>query len=572
MIRPAEGQRQMAQLARMACVILLCVCISLLIRSPFGSTATFEQPQLAMPRVKFGGIYRRVLHDNPSTLDPASLTDIYGRAVVSQIFDGLVQFDSNLNPIPAIAEFWEASRDGRTWTFTLRRGAKFHNGREVTAQDFVYSFTRLLNPKTPVSVADLFRRIQGARHFMEGKTQHVTGLKAIDHYTFQIVLEEPFAPALAVLGLANAAVVPRDEVEKPGDRFKRAPIGTGPFKFVRWEPNQEIVLEANDQYYEGRPFLDAVVFKIVPGAKLEERFAEFLKGNLEEAMIPSGKIEEVRADPQYRKYRRFSKPTLSLLYIGFNTQVKPFDDRRVRQAFNYAVGKEAIVQGITRMGNIVAVGAASPGMPGYDPDLQGYHYDLDKAKRLLAEAGYPNGVDFPTVQLWSFEKTESVKAELAAYQKYLADLGVKVDIHFAPNWPAYKAMLEQGKLPMFRLAWYADIPDPDNVFSPLLHSASPTNRTFYRNPRVDQLLEEARKELHEAQRVALYREVEHIIMDDAPWITQHHYVLNYLYQPYVRGVEVNLLGQRSIPMKKIWFDNSRAEGSAGATTGFQLSQ
>jgi oligopeptide transport system substrate-binding protein len=572
MIQSAEGERQMGKSVRITRMDLLCVCLSLLIHSPFGSAETLGQPELATPGAKFGGIYRRVLHDNPFTLDPAALTDIYGRAVVRQIFDGLVQFDAHLNPIPAIAEFWEASRDGRTWTFTLRRGAKFHNGREVTAQDFVYSFTRLLNPKTPVSVADLLRRIQGATQFMEGKTQSVTGLKAIDHYTLQIVLEEPLAPALAVLGMAKAAVVPREEVEKLGDRFGRAPIGTGPFKFVRWEPSQEIVLEANDQYYEARPFLDAVVFKIVPGSKLEERFAEFLKGNLEEAIIPGERVEEVRGDPRYRKYRRFSKPTLSLLYIGFNTQVQPFDDRRVRQAFNYAVNKEAIVQGITRTGDIVAVGAVPPGMPGHDPDLQGYDYDIDKAKRLLAEAGYPNGVGFPMVQLWSVQKAESTQKELAAYQQYLADLGVKVEINFAVNWPTYQTMLKQGKLPMFRVAWYADIPDPDNMLSPLLHSTGSSNYTFYRNPRVDQLLEQARKTLDEAQRIPLYHEVERIVMDNAPWITQHYYVPNYLYQPYVQGVEFNLLGQRLIPMKKIWFENSHAEGSAGATTDVRPGQ
>jgi oligopeptide transport system substrate-binding protein len=562
----------MAKPVRMALVVLLCVCLSLLMHSPFGSAEILGQPELTTPGPKVGGIYRRVLHDNPSTLDPAFLTDIYGRAVASQIFDGLVQFDAHLNPIPAIAEFWEASRDGRTWTFILRRGVMFHHGREVTAQDFVYSFTRLLNSKTPVSVADLFRRIQGARDCMEGKTQYVTGLKAIDDYTLQVVLEEPFAPALAVLGLANAAVVPREEVERPGDHFGHAPVGTGPFKFVRWEPNREIMLEAHDQYYEARPFLDAIVFKIVPGGKLEERFAEFLRGNLEEAIIPGGKIDEVRTDSRYRRYRRFHKPTLSLLYIGFNTQMKPFDDRRVRQAFNYAVNKEAIVQGIARMGDSVAVGAIPPGMPGYDPELQGYPYHLDKAKQLLAEAGYPNGVGFPMVQLWSVQKAESVKAELAAYQKYLIDLGVQAEIHFAPDWPTYQAMLEQGKLPMFRLAWYVDIPDPDNVLSPLLHSATPTNRTFYRNPRVDQLLEQARKELNDTQRVTLYREVERIVHDDAPWITQHHYVLNYLYQPYVQGVEFSLLGQRSLPMKKIWFERSRTEGTAEATTDVRPSQ
>jgi oligopeptide transport system substrate-binding protein len=519
-----------------------------------------------MPGTKFGGIYHRMMGDNPSTLDPAFVTDVYGGSVVRQIFDGLVQFDANLNPIPALAEFWEASRDGRTWTFALRQGVKFHHGREVTVHDVVYSLTRLLRVKSLGSAADLFERIQGAKDFMAGKTRGVEGLKAVDRYTLQMVLEEPFAPIIAYLGFPNAMVVPQDEVEKHESTFRRAPVGTGPFKFIRWEPNQEIVLEANDHYYEGRPFLDTLMFKIVVGGKIEERFAEFLKGNLEEAIIPSGKMNEVRADPQYRKYQRVRKPALSLYYIGFNARLKPFDDKRVRQAFNYAVDKEAIVREITQMGSLVATGVLPPGMPGYNPHLRGYSYDPAKAKQLLAEAGYPDGAGFPIVQLWAGQRAESTKAELAAYRRYLAALGVQVDVHFAANWPAYKAMLEEGKLPMFRLMWVADIPDPDNFLLPLLHSASPTNRMFYRNPLVDQLLEQARKESDEARRIALYREVERIVMDDAPWITQHHSVLEYLFQPYVQGVEINLLGRRTMPMKKVWFKEIPPEGSMRATT------
>jgi len=556
----------------MVLLIFLWVCPCLLIHSPPGSAETTGGPEVDMIRGKVGGVFRRMLGQNPTTLDPALLTDIFGGAVVRQVFDGLVQFDAQLRPLPALAEFWEASRDGRTWTFSLRRGVKFHHGREMTAHDVVYSFTRHLESTNPVPAADLLRRIQGTKEFMEGKTKSPQGLKAIDRYTLQLVLEEPLAPSLAILGLAYAAVVPQEEVEKPGERFGRAPVGTGPFKFVRWEPDREIVLEANDHYYEGRPFLDAIVFKIAVGAKLEETFAEFLRGNLEETIIPGGKIDEVHADPKYRKYQRFSKPTLSLLYIGFNTQAKPFDDRRVRQAFNYAVNKEAIVREITRMGSLPATGALPPGMLGYDPDLQGYSYDPAKAKRLLAEAGYPDGAGFPVVELWSSHQAESTKAELAAYQRYLADLGVQVNFRFAPDWPTFKAMLEQGKLPMFRLVWYADIPDPDNVLSPLLHSTSPTNRMFYRNPLVDQLLKQARKELDEVQRIALYRQVERIVIEDAPWITQHYYVLNFLYQPYVQGVEVSLLGQRAIPMKKVWIKKSLAEGSTGVTTDVQPSR
>jgi oligopeptide transport system substrate-binding protein len=551
----------MAMPIRGALLASLWVCCSLLIHSAFGSAESQGRPELKMPGATFGGTFRRMLDNTPATLDPTVVTDIYGGAVVRQLFDGLVQFDAHLKLIPALAEFWEASQDGHTWTFTLRRGVTFHHGREVTARDVVYSFTRLLALKRPVTATELFRRIQGATEFMQGETTYVQGLTAVDRYTLQIVLEEPLAPFLAALGLANAAVVPQEEVEKQGDRFGLAPVGTGPFKFVRWEPNQEIVLEANDQYYEGRPFLDTVIFKIRVGSRVTEMFAEFLQGNLEGTSIPIEKLDRVDVDPQYRKYQRVRKPTLSLLYFGFNTQVKPFDDRRVRQAFNYAVNKEAIVREITQMGSLPATGALPPGMPGHDPDLQGYAYDPAKAKRLLAEAGYPDGAGFPVVPLCSV-MTENyiIKAELVAYQRYLAELGVKVDIHSAPDWPTYRAMLEQGKCTMFRLGWHADIPDPDNMLSPLLHSTGSFNLTFYRNPLVDRLLEQARKKLSYAQRIALYREVERLVLDDAPWMAQRNSVFEYLYQPYVQGVEVSLLGIRGIPLKKIWFKRGPIDG------------
>jgi peptide/nickel transport system substrate-binding protein/oligopeptide transport system substrate-binding protein len=494
------------------------------------------------------------------------VTDAYGRSIISQVFDGLVQFDANLKPIPALAEFWEASRDGRTWTFTLRQGVKFHNGREVTARDVVYSFTRLLDATKPLPVAGLFQHIQGAKEFRAGKALSVQGLQAQDRYTLRMVLEEPLAPLLIVLGLAHAAVMPQEEVEKLGGDFGHTPVGTGPFKFDRWQPNQEIVLAANDQYYGGRPFLDAVVFKIIVGVKLEQTFAKFLKGNLEETIIPSGKVGEVHVNPQYRRYQHVRKPTLGLLYLGFNTRMKPFDDWRVRQAFNYAVDKEGIVREITRMGNVPAVGALPPWLLGYDPDLQGYDYNPAKARELLAAAGYPNGTGFPVVQIWSNHQAASTKAELGAYQRYLADIGVQVEIRFAHDWPAFRARLEQGTLPMFRLLWQADIPDPDNMLFPLVHSDSSTNRTFYRNPRVDQLLKQARQEIDQTQRITLYREVESLVLHDAPWITQQYPVLEYLYQPYVQGVEISLLGKRDMPLHKIWLKQRPATSAVGTIT------
>jgi oligopeptide transport system substrate-binding protein len=569
----------MVKLVYMALLVFLGVCGFLFLHRAAESPAPLEQSEPHMPGATFGGMYRRELGNNPSTLDPALVTDTYGGAVVRQLFDGLVQFDAHLNPIPALARFWDVSRDGRTWTFTLRQGVTFHHGREVTANDVVYSFTRLLGLKRPVTVTKVLQHIQGATAFMQGHTTHVQGLTAVDRYTVRIVLDEPLAPFLAVLGLPNTAVVPQDEVEKSEERFGRAPVGTGPFTFVRWEPNQEIVLAAHEQYYEGRPFLDALGFKIVVGSQLEERFAEFLQGHLEETVIPAGKKDEVHTDPRYRPYQHVRIPTLSRLYIGFNTQRKPFDDRRVRQAFNYAVNKEAIVRGSTQRGqlrypsaSLTATGALPAGMLGYDPKRQGYAYDPAEAKRLLADAGYPDGAGLPVVQLWSAVKSETAKAELAAYQRDLAAVGVQVDLHYASDWPTYTAMLKQGELPMFRLAWHADIPDPDNMLSPLLHATGSSNYTRYRNPRVDQLLEQARHAFDEAQRTVLYHKVERLVMDDAPWIAQQYYVSEYLYQPYVRGVEVSPLGDRAIPLKKIWLEKRLVEGSMAATPDAQRRQ
>ena len=560
----------MTQHARTVLLVALWVSCGLLVQGPCSMAATSESPG---PGTQVGGTYRRILHNNPPTLDPALTVDIYSRVVVRQLFDGLVQFDAHLNPTPAIAEFWEASQDRRTWTFSLRHGVLFHHGREVTADDFTYSFTRLLKAAKPGPLTDVFRRIQGADDFLRGQADRVQGLRAVDRYTLQIVLEEPFAPLLAALGLANTAAVPREIVEQQGEQFARAPVGTGPFKFVRWEPDKEIVLQANDQYYEGRPFLDTVVFKI--GGTFEENFVDFLKGNLEEALIPSGKTDEVRTDPQYQKFQIVLKPTLSLLYIGFNTRHKPFDDKRVRQAFNYAVNKEAIVRDITKMGSLPATGALPPGMPGHDPDLRGYDYNPTKARQLLAEAGYPNGTGFPVVELCTTSKAESAKAELAAYQRYLAEIGVRVDIRFEHDWPTYLKMLEQGQCPMYRLSWSARIPDPDDSLWHLLHSKNHrvTNHMFYHNPRVEALLEQARQVFDLTQRIALYREVEQLVMADAPWITQHYSALSqHLYQPYVRGTEVSLLGDWAVLMKQIWFEKRRPEDLQRTTPDVQPRQ
>jgi peptide/nickel transport system substrate-binding protein/oligopeptide transport system substrate-binding protein len=446
------------------------------------------------------------------------------------------------------AGFWEASVDSQVWTFYLRKGVRFHNGREVTADDFVYSFTRILDPAVRSPVTDSFKYIRGVEDFQAGKTSQVAGLRAPDRYTLQISLQEPYAPFLSALAMSNAKVVPREEVEKLGGQFGHHPVGSGPFAFVRWEQRQEIVLQAYNFYYEGRPFLDQIVFKISTDKQFEEDFATFLKGELEETVVPSSKGEEIRKNPRDRPYTYLTKPLLHLLYIGLNTQKAPFTDRKVRQAFNYAINRKAIVEEIRQgVGSGPAKGILPPGMPGYDPDLVGYYYNPRRAKQLLPRLD-TCGKGIPVLDL-CLVKEDTVRKE-EAYQEDLAQLGITVEIHQAADWPTFMTILEEKKPAMFRLAWYSDIPDPDNFFYPLLFSQSKINRTSYRNPQVDQLLEEARSRTDYQRRIRLYQAIEQLVLEYAPWVSQHHSAFEYLYKPSVQGIETNPLGAHYILMKR----------------------
>jgi peptide/nickel transport system substrate-binding protein/oligopeptide transport system substrate-binding protein len=222
-----------------------------------------------------GGVYRRPLGHDPRTLNPVRISDVYSRSVSQQIFDGLVQFDQTLTITPALAQFWKASRDGLTWTFTLRKGVKFHHGREVTADDVVYSFTRILDPKIKSGAADLFLGIKGAQEFREGRATHVAGLVAPDRYTIQVTLKEALGPFVSVLAVGHAKVVPKELVEQQGEAFGAHPVGTGPFKFVRWERGKEIVLAANPDYFDGAPHLSRVLYRIFPGDQWDAPYEEF---------------------------------------------------------------------------------------------------------------------------------------------------------------------------------------------------------------------------------------------------------------------------------------------------------
>ena len=518
-------------------------------------TARFTSAETGEPRAgrvpEPGGVYRRPLRNDPATLDPARIADIYGFSVTQQIFDGLVQFDHTLAISPALAQFWKASRDNLTWTFTLRKDVKFHHGRQLTADDVVYSLTRLLDPKTKAGVADLFSTIQGAREFRDGRARHVRGLTAIDRHTVQVVLNESLAPFVSLLAIGHAKIVPRDVVEREGEGFGVRPVGTGPFKLVHWQRGKEIVLTANPEYFQGAPRLSRVVYRVFPAERLDESYEEFQRGELEDTPVPTRDYQRVIHDPRYQYVKR---PMFSVRFYGFNTRTKPFDDRRVRQAIVHAVDRDSLVHDVFLGRYAVARGILPPGTLGFNPKLLAPAHDVRRARELLVQAGHPGGAGLPPIQIWSSVNADRILREHEQIKKWLEAIGVKVEFRYLTDWPGFIKALGEARYPAFLYAWYADVPDPDNFLFKLFYSDSPRNFFGYKNPLVDDLLLRARAESDLARRVELYRRVEQLVLEDAPVLPVWHYTYERLFQPNVRSVEVNGLGDPYIPLRKIWLD------------------
>ncbi len=496
-----------------------------------------------------GGTYRRALEFNPKTLDPALSTDAYAVTITQQLFDGLVQFDKDLNVVPALAKSWKISPDGLTYTFYLREGVKFHNGREVTADDLIYSFSRIINPKTNSPAANLLEQVVGFKEFREGSVSHVKGFQSSGKYVFEIRLSEVYSPFLSVLGMNKFKVLPREEVERSREDFGKFPIGTGPFKLASMKEGEEIILEANQDYFEGRPYLDRIIFRIFHGSPLEDIFKSFMEGNLDETPRP---FKEFRDSSKLNRFTILRKPLLSLRFYGMQVRTNPFGNKKLRQAINFAINKSQIDEQAFHGMDSITDRIIPLGMPGSSPTKVLYSNNPRRAKELLAEAGYPEGRGLPPLEFWSASKAEMTQRELEVVASNLEKIGIKLQVRYETNWKKFEETLVSYQTPIFRYAWYADIPDPDNFLGILFHSKSKYNFTGYRNPEVDKILDRAKREVNALERVGLYRKAEQMILEDAVIVPTINHVFQQAYRPNIRGVEVNALGGPYIPMKKIW--------------------
>jgi len=464
----------------------------------------------------------------PQTLDPALAREVTSMNYICEIFSGLVSFDPKLNLIPDIASRWEVSEDGRTYIFFLRRGVRFHNGREVKAQDFKYSLERACDPRTGSRTAATYLGdIVGAMEKLAGRAREVRGIKVLDDYTLQITIDAPKVYFLQKLAHPCAYVVDRENVESGADWW-RHPNGTGPFKLKKWEKDKLLILERNDSYYGQLPELKQVVFKLWGGVPM----MLYEKGEIDLTHVPGVAIERV-LDPTNPLHRELVEvPQLSIFYLGFNCARPPFDDPKVRQAFSLAVDKDKIIRLVLKGMVKRADGILPPGLPGYNPDLIGLTYDPERAKQLLQESKY--GEDLPPLILTTAGRGELSNLDGALVDMWRRNLGVEVKVRqLEPEKYAY--VLREEKDHMFELGWVADYPDPQNFLDVLFHSGAEENIGEYHNPRFDALLEQARAERDGKARLALYRQAEELLVQDAACLPLFFDVDYVLVKPYVKG-------------------------------------
>ena len=484
----------------------------------------------------------------PLTLDPAISADMSSHTYVTQIFSGLVRLDGELNMVPDIAESWEKSADGKTYTFHLRQGVKFHDGREVRAADFKYSWERACDPDTGSGTAVTYLGdIVGAKDMLAGEVGGISGVVAIGEYTLEVTIDAPKAYFLNKLAYPTAFVVDRDNVES-GQSWWQDPNGTGPFKLKEWRPGQQLILERNQIYYGELAKSEQIVFRFLafsPMALYETEWIDI-------APVSVNYIDQVSDETNPLHQELAVAPELSLYYIGFNTARPPFDDVNIRRAFCLAVNKEHIAKVILRDMINEADGILPPGMPGYDETLEGLAYSVEQAKELIAASKYGDVSNLPPITLTVDGYGNSIPAYLGAIiQQWQENLGVEVSVRQLET-ENFLYDLKQEKDEMFMLGWVADYPDPHNFLDILFYTGSENNIFEYSNPTLDALLDQAAIEQNGAVRLAKYQQAEQMVVDDAPCLPLFHGTNYVVVRWYVKGYELGPLG---IPdLSKVYID------------------
>ena len=542
--------------------------------------------------LKRGGNYTINETENIRGLDPVGVNDNVSHHVAHQIYDLLIDLDSNLQLVPQLAKRWEITEEGTLYTFHLRKGVRFHDnscfpegkGREMTAHDIKYSFTRICDPRnTPLGYDYYKNHVEGAIEYFEDISkareegreptlEGVSGFIAKDDSTFQIKLIKPFAPFIYYVCLGSAYIVPREAVEKYGKDFFQNPVGTGPFVFVNWKPDLELNLKRNpnywdkDEYGNQLPYLDNVQFRFMKDKA--QQLLEFRSGKLDECYeIPLESFKEVidenkNLTPAYSKFILQKTPSLTVQYYGFLMMSDLFKDVRIRKAFNYAIDRNKIIKFVLngQASGGAFYGIVPPAMPDYNAkEIKGYRYDLSKAKELMKEAGYPNGEGFPEVTLQINEGGGDNIQIAEAIQSMLKEIGVTVKLQIL-TFAQHLDNVDAGRADFYRLGWIADYPDPENFLNLYYgknvpknpNDISPINSTRFKNEKFDEIFEKAIKTIDKTERYKLYLEAEQLAVSEAPMLYIFYNEDFRLLQPYIRGYTLDPMNR--VNFRFLWLD------------------
>lgn len=482
---------------------------------------------------KYGGILTAYTSADPKSFDPATLSAWDQTIVAANLLEGLVRLNPEGTDIePGIAEDWSVSEDGLVWTFNLRDNAKFHNGRDVVAQDFKYSFERVANPDTASPAAWMLNKLVGFDEYQAGTADEITGIKVVDDHTLELTLAEPYAPFISILSSNSLAVVPQEEVEKWGDDFGQHVVAAGPFTLGEWNFNQDLTVNAFEDYWAGRPYLDGVKFRVINDENT--RIVEFDAGTLDIAWITPAHYDRLTTDPTYADCIGKAY-TLHTSFLVFNMEKEPFaSNKALREAVLCALDTQAVIDMLQNRAS-VANTLLPEGMLGAVESTGVPPYDVEKAKALMAEAGYPDGLD-GTFGVITPPWNNNIKI-LEIYQQNLKEIGINIEIEPIEN-SAYNEAIRSGD---FEIAWaniVAGYPDPDAMFYPLFHSdniGSGGNYARYSNPEVDALLDQARASTDSNERAELYQQADALILEDLPYAYLTHNIYVDICQPYVKN-------------------------------------
>lgn len=493
--------------------------------------------------------FRYPIVTSPTTLDPHKVEDGDTIDLLQQIFEPLVRWDENSKPVPGLSDKWEIADSGKTWIFSIRKGVKFHNGREITADDVKWSLERCTNPKLASPVAATYLGdIVGVKEKLAGSAKEVSGIKVLDGNRVSISITRPLSFFHHKLTYLVTAVLPKESVPADAEITKvEQMVGTGPFKAKSYETDQLFTLTANKDYWDGTPKVESIERPIIKDAAT--RLNKYKNGDVDLVMLERQDVAALQKDPKYKdNLQFFDRP--AIWYVGMApNHYAPFQNRDVRRAFAMAIDTKTIVDETLGGINRIANGILPPAVVGHRENAQIIPFDPTAAKALLAKAGYPDGKGLPPLEFNYRDSRRDVQlvAEAVAAQ-LLKNLNVKATLR-SMEWGAYLQKRDQYALELYHMRWAADYLDPENFLTTLLTTNGPENKSGYSNLEVDKLCAEADIMTDGPERNAKYAQAEDLILQDAVWVPVYFQRDAELIASHVKDLKESVFGH--LPHKTV---------------------